>query len=724
MNMNKLKTSLRVKIITLIITTLLIVFMFPKGESLEADVAVGTIWIMDDLIAPFSFPVMKDNEQYRKELELARESVYPIFQRDNKLTSYNLDSLKKYNNFIIALIDSDLAAGKQGFENPTFLSKNTYNLLRELRQKGNKNSPQNDLRNFLEEILRAVTVIYDQGILNISYEQISKDSIAVRKGNIDIIEPKTNYLDYSASKEKLNNLFMREMTGEEIIKSALEYAVHFISPNIKYNSDLTREEIIITQNKVSKYIGIVNENERIIAKHDRVTGEIKQKIESYQLAKGENLGSGELILQGIGKFFHILSLLLLLSIYIYLFRKKIYQNNFKLLVFALLILLICFVTYFIYKLELNDSLRFLIFIPTAVMLITIIFDSRIGFYTTVILSLITGALRGNDYSFVVMNLVAGAFSVYTVRDIKNRTQIFRSFLFILVGYGITILAFGLERFETWNKIFMDLSTAAINALISPVLTYGLLIFFEKIFNLTTDLTLLELSNFDRKLMRELARKAPGTFNHSLTMGNLAESAAEAIGANALLARVGAYYHDVGKTITPQYFVENQLDEENLHEKLLPQDSVKIIGDHVRKGIELAKEYKLPQEIIDFIPMHHGTTVISYFYEKAKKLYGEDKVSKDDFRYPGPKPQTKETAIVMLADTCESAVRSIEEPDFEKVENLITNLINLRIDDGQLDESPMTFNDINRVKETFISILLGHHHRRIRYPKQDEMEKSD
>jgi len=358
------------------------------------------------------------------------------------------------------------------------------------------------------------------------------------------------------------------------------------------------------------------------------------------------------------------------------------------------------------------------------MLMTIIFDSRVGFYSTVIASLIGGALRGNDYPFVIMNVIAGVLAVYSVRDIKNRTQIFRSFMFILLGYLVTITAFGFERFESWQKIFIEFSFAGTNALVSPILTYGLLIFFERIFKITTDLTLLELSNFDRPLLKDLARKAPGSFNHSLTMGTLAEAAAEIVGANPLLARVGAYYHDIGKTISPNYFVENQLTTKNIHEEISPEESAKIISDHVLQGIELAKDGQLPKEIIDFIPQHHGTTTIKFFYDKAIKLHGAEKVDITKYRYPGPKPQTKETAIVMLADTCESAARTISEPDIEKVENLMSNLINDRINDKQLDECPLTFSDIRKIKEVFGSILLGQHHRRIRYPKQEEMEKSE
>jgi putative nucleotidyltransferase with HDIG domain len=356
------------------------------------------------------------------------------------------------------------------------------------------------------------------------------------------------------------------------------------------------------------------------------------------------------------------------------------------------------------------------------MIFTIVFDSRVGFYLTVIISLIVGALKGNDYTFAAMNFITGGISVYTVRDIKNRTQIFRSFLFILIGYTVAIVAFGLERFAAPETMLYELAFAASNALISPVLTYGLLIFFERIFKITTDLTLLELSNFDRPLLRDLARKAPGTFNHSMTMGTIAEAAAEKIGANALLARVGAYYHDIGKTISPQGFVENQLDNDNVHENLRPEESVEMIIRHVNEGIELAKQNKLPEEIIDFIPMHHGTTTITYFYEKAKGLYGEENIDINKYKYPGPKPNTKETAIVMLADGCESAVRSISEPDAIKVENMVNNIFNSRLKEGQLDDSPITFTDVSKMKEAFLSILISQHHRRIKYPKQEDAEK--
>ncbi len=720
---SKLRSSLRVKLLIGLVTVFLIALMFPKGESIESNVSVGSIWIHDDLIAPFSFPIIKDPEVYKSELKEAARSVYPVFLTQKDESGKAADSLKDYNDFLLKVIDSVLANNLKDF-NPTFLSTTSFNVFAHLRRQEMNMllSRHLNLRQIFYSAREALNGIYRYRIINKDSADLSRDSIAIRSGNVDKIEKLDNIYELNDAKSAAAK-YIENMNYPGDLKAALtEYISHFVFPNLVYSSKLTEEEIKQAENNVSKYSGIVNENERIIAKHDRITREDKLKIESFKAAKGEQIGGEGYLLQFFGKLLHISFLLTLLTIYLFLFRKKIFFDNQRIILIASNIVFISFITFMINQISVNAPLQFMIFIPVTAMLITIIFDSRVGFYCTVIIVLITGALRGNDYTFAAMNLFASALSVYTVRDIKNRSQIFRSFLYILIGYVVSILAFGLERFASAESISIEIAFAGTNALISPVLTYGLLIFFERIFKITTDLTLLELSNFDRPLLKELARRAPGTFNHSMTMGTLAEAAAERIKANPLLARVGAYYHDIGKTITPHNFVENQLNNQNVHENLTPEESVSLIIKHVREGMVLAEENHLPQEITDFIPMHHGTTTISYFLDKAKKLYGEEKVNINDYMYPGPIPNTKETAIVMLADGCESAVRSIEEPDPVKVENLIDKIIQSRVGDGQLDDSPITFSDLNKIKEAFIGILVGQHHRRIRYPKQDEMEK--
>ncbi len=719
---SRFKESFRVKLLIGLSAVIIIVLLFPKGESIEFEVTEGTIWIHEDLIAPFSFAILKDPNIYRSELSEAAAGVYPVYIDQSAEVTRSLDSLKKYNEYLIRVIDSRVMGDSS--ENPTFLSSESFQKLKEMRisERGLLQRRELNITSLLNLPEQMLLGIYNAGIVNTKENLKNSDSIAVRSGNVDRIEPSSKYYTLSEAKELLETKISDKNFPGDVKSFLIEYSQHFIFPNLIFNEQLTREETDQAKADVSQYSGIVNENERIIAKHDRVTKEIKLKIESYKRAKGEMIGDEGFVLQHVGKFLHISFLISLLTIYLFLFRKKIFYDNQKIILISIIFVFISFITYLTSQINVKAPVHFLIFIPAASMLLTIIFDSRVGFYSTVILALITGALRGNDYTFTVMNLFAGALSVYTVRDIKNRSQIFRSLLFILVGYVISILAFGLERFASAETILIEFAFAASNALISPVLTYGLLIFFERSFRITTDLTLLELSNFDRPLLKELARKAPGTFNHSMTMGTIAETAAEKIGANPLLTRVGAYYHDIGKTITPHNFVENQLNNQNVHENLTPEESVKLIIRHVEEGIDLAKENNLPREIVDFIPMHHGTTTISFFYDKARKLYGDEKVNAAAYKYPGPKPNTKETAIIMLADGCESAVRSIENPDPAKVENVIDNIVNARIDDGQLDEAPITFSDITKLKEAFKSILLGQHHKRIRYPKQDEIEK--
>lgn len=720
------KSGMKVKILIGLATVVLITFMFPRGESIESEITVGSIWTHEDLIAPFSFPIKKDPKVYQDEVNAAVSSVYPVFTRNPNAAIHSLDSLNSYNAYLLKILTRTSTNDTSEILNPTFLTDDSFNTIKSLvaREHSFEGEGQVTAKKFFNAVGSAMINLYRKDIILIPDNITRKDSIAVRMGNYDRIDSVGKYLTVQQAEDELNRLIEKNNFSPDITSAAEEYASHFILPVLVYNRADTQEEIAQARSNVSKYSGIVNENERIVGKHERISKETKLKIDSYKAAKGEELGNGSDILQMLGKGLHIAFLLSLLTIYLFLFRKKIFYDNRKIFLLAINFIFLSFITFLINQISVNAPIQFFIFIPVAAMLLTIIFDSRVGFYCTVILCLVTGAIRGNDYSFMAMNLFAAALSVYTVRDIKNRSQIFRSFLYILLGYIVSISAFGMERFAPAETIFIEFAFAGVNALISPVLTYGMLIFFEKIFKITTDLTLLELSNFDRPLLKDLARKAPGTFNHSMTMGTLAEAAAESVGANPLLARVGAYYHDIGKTIYPQNFVENQLDSQNVHENLSPEESVSIIEKHVVEGINLAKDSDLPQEIIDFIPMHHGTMVMSFFYEKAKKLYGEEKVNVEDYKYPGPKPDTKETAIIMLADGCESAVRSIDEPDPAKVENLITKIVKSRVDDSQLDDSPITFSDISKIKEAFTGILVGQHHRRIRYPKQDEMEKGE
>ncbi|MCB0743970.1 MAG: HDIG domain-containing protein, partial [Ignavibacteriae bacterium] len=574
-------------------------------------------------------------------------------------------------------------------------------------------------------IIKMTNEIYSREFLNLDYKEIEKDTIALRDGKFENLIPKKRFLDKTSNQKRIDGIVSSYAPNNpNILAIYYEYAQNFIKAPVTFNKQLSDQEVKLAQDRVSRNIGLVEEDERIVAKHNRITPDIKLKIDSYRIAKGEERGLWSRIAQGLGKVLHVIVILSLFSFYIYSFRPKIYKDNSKIFLITIIIVLISFIAFLINQINVNAPVELLILVPVVSMLITIFFDSRVGFYSTVVIALIVGGLRGNDYALAVMNIVAGGFAAYTVRDIKNRNQIFRSFLYILLGYTLSIVAFGLERFAPWEEILVQCGFAASNSLFSPVLTYGLIIFFEKIFKLTTEITLLELTDYNTPLLRELAKSAQGTFNHSLTMGNMVESAAEEIKANPLLVRVGALYHDIGKSQNPNAFVENQIDNYNIHDDLKPEESAAIIIDHVAQGIKMAEEENLPKEIMEFIETHHGTLSVSFFYDKAVEKYGKENVKVLDYRYPGPKPSTKETALLMVADACESAVRAMTEPTPEKIENVVANIISSRLKDGQLEESPLTFGDLTKIKKSFVSTLVALHHKRIRYPKQDELESKE
>jgi len=687
-------------------------------------VAVHSIWIKNDLIASVTFEILKDPQEIKKEREAAASKVYQVFNKDSEIPELVADSIHYYNKKLIYTIEQMKINPDMEYNLKDIpLSKESFEVFKKIRIAGSYSGIT--LSNIFAYYDSELKRIYRRGILSIPQNQIEKDTISIREGkfernyliiNYHDIQSISGYLDHSLKKNLGNNL---------TINSAVkEYFTNFIKPNIIFSKTETDKAIAEAVDKISTNSGIVNEYERIVAQHDRITTEVKAKIDSYRIAKGSSISTFDTILQNLGKFLHILLILIPLIIYLYLFRKKIFNNNIKLLLICVTFLLISFTAFLTTQIETDQSLEYLILVPVASMLLTIVFDSRIGFYSTVVIALIISGIRGNDYILAVTHIAAGGFAAYTVRDIKNRNQIFHSFLFVMLGYLLSIIAFGLERFDSWDVILNSSAYALSNSLLSPALTFGLIIFVEKIFGITTELTLFELTDFNSPLLKKLANNSPGTFAHSMTIGSMVENAASLIGASPILARVGAYYHDIGKTIKPEGFVENQLDNKNIHEEISVKESVELIINHVTKGIELGKEYSLPNEIIDFIPMHHGTMVIDFFYSKAKNLYGEENVDINDYRYPGPKPNSKETALLMLADASESAVRSMLDPDQKKVENYVSNLIKIRIDDGQLDDSPLTFDDIKKIKDSFVSILLSQHHKRIRYPKQEELEKKN
>jgi putative nucleotidyltransferase with HDIG domain len=498
----------------------------------------------------------------------------------------------------------------------------------------------------------------------------------------------------------------------------MELLSKVFAPTYVYSQRLTDEARESARASVPRSQGVVAEGEVIVATGERISEPVRLKLSSFQRSRQLREEDEHTVGRLLGNVGHVAILIGLLVLFLYNFRRRIFYDNLQLGIILATLMLIAFMSYLSMSVHTAWPVEFLILVPLLSMLFAILFDSRTAFYLTVITCFIVAGIRGNDYALAIACLSAGVLAAYTVRDIKSRTQLFRSIAFSMLGYTLAIVALGLERGDSAADVAVRLSFAAVNAIISPVLTFALIWLIESIFGVTTDLKLLEYDNLNHPLLRALADKAPGTYQHTLTIARLAESAADAIGANALLAKVGSYYHDIGKLAKAEYFVENQMQMGNKHDRIKPEMSARIIRNHVLDGIELGREYKLPQRILDFIPMHHGTTVIKYFFDKAREANPDAKEA--DYRYPGPLPHSRETAIVMLADAVEATTRSLPSPTPKAIEETIDRAIKKRFSEGQLDHCELTLADLNTIKKAFMKNLIGMSHPRIQY-KPDEKD---
>ncbi len=732
------KNNILVKIAIAAFLTLLISFMYPSGESKEYNYTVGQVWTEKDLVAPFSFPIYKDAREYEQEKEEAGRIAYPVFERHDDVVKDVIGSLDSAVDLLRSTIEERQknSAIRGQHELPSIalkargilvtFSEEEWSIITRwysIEKKG-KTKPFLVLRNFAENLFKD---LYRAGIIDQIKIRQSPGLFALRKKTAEDIISSQNLYDVDEATTKLWEGIISSFGQYDSLGTVCKLFQLLIRPNLLYNRSETERSVQIAKDNVPRTLGYVQQHELIISSNQRITEESRLKLESLAKVRAEQESVRSVWIQRVGIFFHVAIITGLYTIYLFLFRKRIFHSNALLLLIGIIVLIEALFGYLSLRFYVDEPTQYLIAIPAASMLLAILFDSRVAFYGTVTMAFLIAGIRGNDYSIALASLIAGALGAYTVRDIRHRTQIFRSLVFIFLGYTLVIVAFAFERYTSLEIVTKELTYAFANAVISPVLTYGLLIFFEKIFPVATDLTLQELSNINRPLLNELSEKAPGTFHHSMTIGNMAEAAAEAVGANPILAKVGGYYHDIGKTLKPEYFVENQIGNQNRHTRLKPRMSALIIASHVKEGVELGKQYGLPEKVLDFIPQHHGTTRMSFFFDKALKQAAakknpKDDVNEEDFRYPGPKPQSREAGIVMLADSVEASVRSIVEMTPQKLESVIDNMIKQRFIEGQLDECTLTLRDLTNIKEAFLKILMGIHHQRITYPEQEKLEE--
>jgi len=419
----------------------------------------------------------------------------------------------------------------------------------------------------------------------------------------------------------------------------------------------------------------------------------------------------------------ILLIILILAVFIVWLsdhRKTLLRDHRKMIMLAAVVAIELALIYLLRE----SSVLSVYLAPVAVatMLLTILFDTGVGLMTAAVIGFLLGSVLGFDFQSALVHTVAGAAGVFAVSHVRKRSHFYRALWVVPLVYLVSILAVELLRFSSAEVLNVSLIYGAANGALSVVITMGLLPIFEGLLNFSTNISLLELSDLNHPLMRQLAMRAPGTYQHSLMMAEMSAAAAEACGANELLTRAGAYFHDVGKINKPEYFVENQQGL-NPHEKLAPTMSSLIVLTHVKEGIELADEHRLPDAIKAFIPEHHGTATMTYFYLKAVEEAKEgEKVLEDDFRYPGPKPQSVETGIVMLADAVEAASRVVDNPSPRRFRMMVQELVEQRFEDGELDECPITLRELRLVQEAFVNVLTSRFHHRIDYPDRDEVLK--
>jgi len=446
----------------------------------------------------------------------------------------------------------------------------------------------------------------------------------------------------------------------------------------------------------------------------------EEQVEILQALGYQRSTSPYLALGGITLFLVLVAILT--ASFINQYRKDLYSKGNNIILLSLLTFLVLLMTQLITSVkissqpEIAELVGFLVPVATGSMLITILLDTKLAIFMTILFSLFTGILTDNQLSYAINAFIGGLVGVYSVSKFSQRLDWVKAGLFVAGADIICILSLALMNSYPLKSTLIGASLGIMNGFFSAIFAYGSLPFLESGFKVTTSVRLMELANPNQPLLKRLLLEAPGTYHHSILVGNLGEAGADAVGADSLLVRVGAYYHDVGKLKRPYFFIENQLGGENPHEKLTPALSSLIITAHVKDGLELARQYGLPPVILDFIAQHHGTSLVTYFYHKALEMGNADNIKEEDYRYHAPKPQSKEAAIVMLADNVEAAVRSMTAATPDKIEGLVRKIIKERLQDGQLDESALTFKDLDLITAAFSRILGGIFHSRIEYPE--------
>ena len=727
---------------------------FPTGFSIRYSYQLNDI-ANEPIIAPFDFGILKTDQKLNIDLEEARSSVPFSFSRDQDFVNNQISVI---DTFFIYLNDIYSAHGLfissqdslykyryepefESFQSSFIADSTTYVTLYneflnqyqfqidkaqwdQLLGINESLSEPINLELFKNQIKQICLNRWAEGIIDEPLENIFSSEISIIQGGELVIAPTKNYNDIEAAwkknREEVNQLYDNELD----IKSVLSYELinEFTKPNILFDKDLTDSRQKERLDKVSRFQGTVLANELIVDTNNRITDSVLLKLKSLQVESERRLGyerAADKFREYLGAFFVVSILLFLLFSFFYIYRNEYFENHKILVLISFLMYLIVFFSWIIVSYQLPVYI-----IPIAMfsILLTVLLDTTVALISSTILILLISLLIGNDLDFAIIQFFVSFIAILSVRKLRKRRQIITTML-TLVLCSLFVF-FSVMLFKGIDFLDYNYSTVGYLALASflcPILAFGLVPLFESFFGITTDLSLIELLDYDQPLLKKLMEDAPGTHTHSVKVGTLAESCANAIGARALLCRVGSYYHDIGKIKKPEYYAENQIGI-NKHDSITPHMSAKILKQHVTDGLSLADEYGLPDIVKDFIETHHARNRMEFFYNKA--LEADKKVDENEFRYPGPKPRSKETGIVMLAEAIEAQANSLKNPTLEKFESMIDIAIRSRLEDGQLDECPLTMEDLQKIKgrrdgkHGLLPVLSGLYHSRPEYPSKD------
>lgn len=629
--------------------------------------------------APSDIRASKDIED-KWETERLRENAASSVEIKYKLEPYVLIEVRRdIENFFLLLYSTKENDELTPVEKRLNLELNDLNIKGAILTTA-IDTPIEKLRNLENYIYDIIAQNMNEGI---KIEDLQKDKINIRDYIMGLSDFDINAKELSIA---LINATIRPNMFQDIV-----------------STDNGRQEAMENIEKI-----MIKKGDLILREGDVVTFDRLELLRELGLLT-ENSSIDKMLFLGVAAL--TLVLVLLMIAYIYVFNKELLDK-----VEILLLICIIFLCTLVISNVISRISIYLMPIAASAMLLSILIDARLSLLINLCLTILIGIITGNDIIFIAMALVGGTVGVFSVLNTQQRGNIFASGIVVSLASLITIVGIGLINSNEVTKVLTFGFYGILNGVFCSILTVGSLPLWESLFSVVTPLKLLELSNPNHPLLKKLLIDAPGTYHHSIIVGNLSESAANAVGANALLARTGSFYHDVGKIARPYFFKENQLTSENPHDKINPTLSSLIITGHVKEGMELAKKYKLPIEIRNFILEHHGNTLVAFFYHKAKTADNVEEVDENQFRYNGVKPQSKETAIVMLADSIEAAVRSLTTPNKDRIEKLIQKIMKDKLEDGQLEECNITIKELEVIKRAFLQVLLGIFHERIEYPE--------